>query len=107
MVKTIIELTIGEHDDKTHSLILEAMHNSARNGNTGYASVPGTKSLRQEVANPVQNRTGVYTTPNNVIITPGGQAGLFATHIALANRRCRASLLTHTPHIPQLFAVPD
>ena len=29
--KDIIELTIGEHDDKTHSLILEAMHNSARN----------------------------------------------------------------------------
>ena len=34
--KDIIELTIGEHDDTTHSLILEAMHNSARNGNTGY-----------------------------------------------------------------------
>ena len=84
--KDIIELTIGEHDDTTHSLILEAMNKSARNGNTGYASVPGTKSLRQEVANRVQNRTGVYTTPNNIIITPGGQAGLFATHIALANQ---------------------
>ena len=84
--KDIIELTIGEHDDTTHSLILEAMNKSARNGNTGYASVPGTKSLRQEVANRVQNRTGVYTTAKNIIITPGGQAGLFATHIALANQ---------------------
>ena len=82
----IIELTIGEHDDTTHSLILDAMHKSAREGNTGYASVPGTKSLRQEVANRVQTRTGIHTTANNVIITPGGQAGLFATHVALANQ---------------------
>ena len=82
----IIELTIGEHDDTTHSLMLDAMHKSAREGNTGYASVPGTKSLRQEVANRVQTRTGIHTTANNVIITPGGQAGLFATHVALANQ---------------------
>ena len=82
----IIELTIGEHDDTTHSIILNAMHKSAREGNTGYASVPGTKSLRQAVANRVQKRTGIHTTPNNVIITPGGQAGLFAAHVALANQ---------------------
>ncbi len=62
------------------------MHKSAREGNTGYASVPGTKSLRQAVANRVQKRTGIHTTSNNVIITPGGQAGLFAAHVALANQ---------------------
>ena len=82
----IIELTIGEHDDTTHSIILNAMHKSAREGNTGYASVPGTKSLRQAVANRVQKRTGIHTTPNNVIITPGGQAGLFSAHVALGNQ---------------------
>ena len=82
----IIELTIGEHDDTTHSIILNAMYKSAREGNTGYASVPGTKSLRQAVANRVQKRTGIHTTSNNVIITPGGQAGLFAAHVALANQ---------------------
>ena len=82
----IIELTSGEHDDSTHSIILNAMHKSAREGNTGYASVPGTKSLRQAVANRVQKRTGIHTTPNNVIITPGGQACLFAAHVALANQ---------------------
>jgi len=82
----IIELTIGEHDDTTHSLILDAMHKSAREGNTGYASVTGTKSLRQEVANRVQTRTGIHTEANNVIITPGGQAGLFAAHVALGNQ---------------------
>ena len=82
----IIELTIGEHDDSTHSIILNAMHKSACEGNTGYASVPGTKSLRQAVANRVQKRTGIHTTSNNVIITPGGQAGLFAAHVALANQ---------------------
>ena len=84
--KEIVELTIGEHDDTTHSLILEAMNQSAQNGNTGYASVPGTSALRKEVANRVQRRTGVYTSASNVIITPGGQAGLFAAHVALANQ---------------------
>ena len=45
----IVELTIGEHDDTTHSLILEAMNQSAQNGNTGYASVPGTSALRKKL----------------------------------------------------------
>ena len=31
----IIELTIGEHDDTTYSLILRAMHESAREGDPG------------------------------------------------------------------------
>ena len=32
----IIELTIGEHDDTTHSLILDAMHKSASGGTVSY-----------------------------------------------------------------------
>jgi arginine:pyruvate transaminase len=30
----------------------------------------------------VTKRTGIATTRDNVLITPGGQAGLFATHMA-------------------------
>ncbi|MEO0485056.1 MAG: pyridoxal phosphate-dependent aminotransferase [Pseudomonadota bacterium] len=79
------ELTIGEHDIRTHPAILDAMDRSARSGHTGYASVPGVRALREAVANRVETRTGVPTTADNVLITPGGQAALFATHKAVLN----------------------
>jgi len=82
---SVIELTIGEHDIRTHPDILRAMHASAMNGNTGYAAVPGTLALRQAVAKRVQTRTGVSTTMDNVMITPGGQSALFSTHLAVCD----------------------
>lgn len=79
----VTELTIGEHDSKTHPSIIDAMNVSVRAGNTGYAPVPGSSDLREAVAKRVESRTGVRTTPDNVIITIGGQAALFAAHLAL------------------------
>jgi arginine:pyruvate transaminase len=81
----IIELTIGEHDVRTDPSILDAMAKSAQGGHTGYAAVPGTAALRSAVAQRVQSRTGVETKPENVMITPGGQAALFAAHVATCN----------------------
>jgi arginine:pyruvate transaminase len=78
----VIELTIGEHDIPTDPRILDAMHAAARGGHVGYPAIPGTDALRAEVASRVAARTGVPTTPENVLITPGGQAGLFAAHMA-------------------------
>ncbi|KMW56657.1 Aspartate aminotransferase [Candidatus Rhodobacter oscarellae] len=79
----VIELTIGEHDIRTDPRILDEMHRRAKAGHTGYASVPGTKALRDAVAARVTARTGVPTTRDNVVVTPGGQAGLFAAHTAV------------------------
>lgn len=81
----VIELTIGEHDIRTPPVILDAMHCSAKGGHTGYAMVPGTDSLRRTVAERVQARTGVPTAIENVLITPGGQSALFATHHAVCD----------------------
>ena len=74
----ITELTIGEHDIKTDTSILEAMHAAALGGATGYAMVPGIDDLRNAVATRLAARTGVPTTLDNVLITAGGQAALFA-----------------------------
>jgi arginine:pyruvate transaminase len=79
----ILELTIGEHDRKTDASILKAMYDSAMNGNTGYAIVPGSQALRQAIATRVEARTGIKTSYKNIIVTPGGQAGLFAAHLAV------------------------
>lgn len=81
----ITELTIGEHDIRTDETILDAMDISARQGNTGYAMVPGTDLLRDTVAARIQARTGTKTTRNNVLITPGGQSALFAAHVAVCD----------------------
>ena len=86
----VIELSIGEHDIPTDKRILRAMHISALAGNTGYAMVPGLKSLREAVAQRVQARTGIPTGIDNILITPGGHAGLFATHAATCDTGDRA-----------------
>ena len=78
----VTELTIGEHDIRTDPSIIEAMRLSAESGNTGYSLVSGLIELRETIATRVQARTGVATTIDNVVITPGGQAGLFASHSA-------------------------
>ncbi|MEO0380754.1 MAG: pyridoxal phosphate-dependent aminotransferase [Pseudomonadota bacterium] len=78
----VTELTIGEHDIGTAAPILQDMHRSAMGGHTGYAMVPGTDALRNTVARRATERTGVRTTRDNVLITPGGQSALFAAHAA-------------------------
>lgn len=81
----VTELTIGEHDIRTAAPILQDMHRAALAGHTGYAAIPGTTGLRDAVAARLQERTGVPTTRDNVLITPGGQSALFATHMATCN----------------------
>ena len=81
----VVELTIGEHDIGTSPAILNAMHDAAIGGHTGYAMVPGTLALRETVAARIQARTGVVTTPDNILITPGGQAALYAAHTAVCD----------------------
>jgi len=86
----VVELTIGEHDIRTDPVILEAMERSARGGHTGYASIPGIPALRQAVAARIAARTGVATTADNILITAGGQFGLFTAHNAVCDPGDRA-----------------
>ncbi|OAN68240.1 aspartate aminotransferase [Jannaschia sp. EhC01] len=76
----VLELTIGEHDTRTAPDILDAMDASARGGHTGYAAVPGTRSLRDAVAKRLSSFSELTYGPENILITPGGQSGLFAAH---------------------------
>ncbi|WP_424943232.1 pyridoxal phosphate-dependent aminotransferase [Aliiroseovarius crassostreae] len=92
----VTELTIGEHDIRTDPSVLKAMHDAAMGGHTGYAAIAGTNGLRDAVAARVEAQTGVPTRRENVIITPGGQAGLFAAHMACCDHGERALYLD--PH---------
>ncbi|WP_126976537.1 pyridoxal phosphate-dependent aminotransferase [Frigidibacter oleivorans] len=79
----VLNLTIGEHDVKTDPAILDAMDRAAKGGLTGYTFGPGLPELRRAIADRVTARTGVATRPENVVVTAGGQAALFAAHMAL------------------------
>lgn len=81
----VIELTIGEHDIRTHPDILREMDRAAMSGHTGYAMVPGTKALREAVAKRISERTGLETSFKNIMVTPGGQAALFSSHLAVCD----------------------
>jgi arginine:pyruvate transaminase len=89
----VLELTIGEHDVRTDPAILEAMYEAAKGGHTGYAAVPGTQALRAAIAERLTQASGVAHGPENVLVTPGGQAGLFAAHHAACDEGDRALLI--------------
>jgi arginine:pyruvate transaminase len=96
--ETVLNLTIGEPDIKTAPEILEAMHQSAMAGATGYSGIAGIEPLRAEIAARVTARTGVPTSPAQVIVTPGGQAGLYAAHQVLLD--AGQTGLCIDPHYP-------
>lgn len=74
----VINLTVGEADTGTPAAILDAMHKAALSGATGYAPIAGLPELRDAIAARTQDRTGMRTTRDNVLVTPGGQAALYA-----------------------------
>ncbi len=80
--RKITMLCIGEHDFRTPGFIIDRMDASARGGNTGYALSLGQRGLREAVAVAEAKATGAPTTADNVIITTGGQAALFAAMCA-------------------------
>ena len=88
--KAVTMLTVGDHDIGTSPEILDEMYRAAKAGKTGYAAIPGTYELRQTVAKRVEASSGVATSIDNVLIVPGGQAGLFAAHFAVINPGDRA-----------------
>ena len=96
--EAVLNLTIGEPDRTTDPRVLTAMHEAAMAGLTGYTFGPGLPDLRRAIAERVTRRTGVETRPENVIVTPGGQAALFAAHMVLLSPGDTG--LYVTPHYP-------
>ncbi len=83
--ESVIDLTVGDHDIPTNPAILDEMARSASRGRTGYTVVPGIAPLRKAVAARIEERTGVPTGMENVVITCGGQGALIASHLAILN----------------------
>lgn len=74
----IMMLSVGDHDFDTPSATVEACVTAVRAGHHHYIQLPGTPRLRAAMANVSTRSTGVATTPDEVIATPGGQLALYA-----------------------------
>jgi arginine:pyruvate transaminase len=74
----IIMLSVGDHDFDTPRETVEAAVREVRAGHHHYTQLPGIPALREAMAKISTRATGIQTTPDQVIATPGGQAALFA-----------------------------
>ncbi|MGB3502282.1 MAG: aminotransferase class I/II-fold pyridoxal phosphate-dependent enzyme [Mesorhizobium sp.] len=74
----IIMLSVGDHDFDTPKDTVEAAVRLVREGHHHYIQLPGLPRLRAAMANISTRCTGVATTSDQVIATPGGQAALYA-----------------------------
>jgi arginine:pyruvate transaminase len=74
----IIMLSVGDHDFDTPTETIEACVAAVRGSNHHYTPLPGLPRLRQAMAVASTICTGLETTPDEIIATPGGQAALYA-----------------------------
>lgn len=74
----IIMLSVGDHDFDTPGETVKACVASVRSGHHHYTQLPGVPRLREAMAKASTRCTGVATSADQVIVTPGGQLALYA-----------------------------
>jgi arginine:pyruvate transaminase len=82
--RDVIVLTIGDPDQAAPAPVLAATVDALRRGRTGYAPIIGFPQLREAIAARCARRTGRACGPDNVVVTPGAQGGLFCALQCLA-----------------------
>lgn len=81
--RRVVHVEIGEPDFPTPPHIVEAGAEALRAGHTHYVPAPGTPALREAVAAFLERTGRLRTTPDRVVITPGGKPVMFYTILAL------------------------
>ena len=83
--KNIVHMEIGEPDFNTPENIVEAGIKAMRDGQTHYASSQGLLSLRETIADYAIRQKKRPTSPEEVVVVPGGKPMIFYTILALVN----------------------
>ncbi|MEL6921329.1 MAG: pyridoxal phosphate-dependent aminotransferase, partial [Pseudomonadota bacterium] len=76
--RDIINLGIGQPDFSTPAHIVDAAIKALRDGHHGYTPANGLLACREAVVRRTLAIAGVETSPENVMITPGGKPAMFA-----------------------------
>src|SRR5262252_8718740 len=84
MGRDIIFLTVGDPDQEPPLEVVEATIEALRRHRTGYSATVGFPRVRAAIAVRFQNRTRQPCGPENVVVTPGAQGGLFCALQCLA-----------------------
>jgi aspartate aminotransferase len=79
----MLSLALGEPDDDTPQLVVDAMVRALRSGHTRYVDLAGDPELREAIAEQTTAATGVAVTGAEVTVTHGATAGLAAAVTAL------------------------
>src|SRR5438309_9419701 len=81
--RDIVHLEIGEPDFDTPGNIIEAATDALHKGFTHYGPSAGLPQLRETIAQYVSETRRVKTTPEEVVVVPGGKPIIFFTILAL------------------------
>jgi aspartate aminotransferase/aminotransferase len=71
-----IHLEVGDPDFRTPAHVIEAAHEAARAGFTGYSPTAGLGSLRQALALKLRERNGLEVSPEQILVGPGAVFGI-------------------------------
>ena len=82
-VEGVIHLEVGQPDFSTPYSIVEATCRYVREGHTKYVANAGVTELRDAAARYFQNKTGVETKVENVLVTPGAVMSVATAFMAL------------------------
>ena len=77
--KKIIHMEVGEPDYPPPSNIKKVLSSIYDNKNYHYTEISGIPQLRESIAKKLEKKI----TPENIIVTPGGRFGVFATIVSL------------------------
>jgi aspartate aminotransferase/aminotransferase len=82
-IEDVIHLEVGQPDFPTPSHIVEATTRYVQEGHTKYVANAGVTELRAAAAKYFQNKTGVETNVENILVTPGAVMSVATAFMAL------------------------
>lgn len=80
-----VALSMGEPDSATPAVVVDAAIAALHAGRTRYTNLTGAPELRSALADKLTKDSGRHFSPDQIVITHGGSAGLAASMLALVN----------------------
>ena len=81
----VIDLGGGDPDFPTPQHIVAAAADAMEAGDTHYVASPGIIELRRALVDKLRVDNGLEYSPNEIVVTPGGKAAIFAAIMALVD----------------------